>query len=77
MIGKLNHVAIAVPNLEAATATYRDILEASVSAPQDVPEHGVTVVFVNHPKPALRLRLAYRAQQEYPQLHNKHGESHR
>jgi len=46
MIGKLNHVAIAVPDLEAAVARYRDALGAEVSAPQDLPEHGVTVVFV-------------------------------
>lgn len=46
MIGKLNHVAIAVPNLEAATAVYRDTLGAEVSQPQHVTEHGVTVVFV-------------------------------
>ncbi|WP_419912569.1 methylmalonyl-CoA epimerase [Hoeflea sp.] len=46
MIGRLNHVAIAVPDLEAATAQYRDVLGASVSQPQALPEHGVTVVFV-------------------------------
>ena len=46
MIGKLNHVAIAVPDLEAATRTYRDVLGAQVSAPKPQPAHGVTVVFV-------------------------------
>lgn len=46
MIGKLNHVAIAVPDLEAATRTYRDVLGASVSAPLPQTAHGVTVVFV-------------------------------
>ena len=46
MIGRLNHVAIAVPDLEAAAATYRDTLGAKVSDPQDEPDHGVTVVFV-------------------------------
>lgn len=46
MIGRLNHVAIAVPDLAAATALYRDTLGAKVSAPLDQPEHGVTVVFV-------------------------------
>lgn len=46
MIGKLNHVAIAVPDLDAATATYRDVLGAKVSAPLPQPAHGVTVVFV-------------------------------
>ncbi len=46
MIGRLNHVAIAVPDLAAAAATYRDTLGAEVSAPLAQPEHGVTVVFV-------------------------------
>lgn len=46
MLGRLNHVAIAVPDLEAAVASYRDQLGAEVSAPQALPEHGVTVVFV-------------------------------
>lgn len=55
MIGKLNHIAIAVPDLEAATAVYRDTLGADVSAPQDVPEHGVTVVFVNLPNTKVEL----------------------
>jgi methylmalonyl-CoA/ethylmalonyl-CoA epimerase len=46
MIGRLNHVAIAVPDLAAATAKYRDLLGAHVSEPQTLPEHGVVVVFV-------------------------------
>ena len=46
MIGKLNHVAIAVPDLEAATRTYRDVLGAKVSEALPQPAHGVTVVFV-------------------------------
>ncbi|MBO6636474.1 MAG: methylmalonyl-CoA epimerase [Roseitalea sp.] len=46
MIGRLNHVAIAVPDLAAAVAKYRDTLGAAVSEPQPLPEHGVTVVFV-------------------------------
>jgi methylmalonyl-CoA/ethylmalonyl-CoA epimerase len=46
MIGRLNHVAIAVPDLAAAIAQYRDLLGARVSAPQAQPEHGVTTVFV-------------------------------
>ena len=46
MIGRLNHVAIAVPDLAAATAKYRDQLGADVQQPRDLPEHGVTVVFV-------------------------------
>ena len=47
MLGRLNHVAIAVPDLAAATATYRDTLGAAVTAPQALPEHGVTVVFID------------------------------
>ena len=49
MIGRLNHVAIAVPNLEAASATYRNALGAEVGPPQPEPDHGVTVVFVTLP----------------------------
>ena len=47
MIGKLNHVAIAVPDLDAAVALYRDTLGAKVSEPDSLPDHGVTVVFVD------------------------------
>ena len=46
MIGKLNHIAIAVPDLTAAAALYRDTLGAKVSDPIDLPEHGVTTVFL-------------------------------
>ncbi|WP_055048465.1 methylmalonyl-CoA epimerase [Devosia sp. A16] len=46
MIGRLNHVAIVVPDLAAAAARYRDLLGAEVHSPHDLPEHGVTVVFV-------------------------------
>lgn len=49
MIGRLNHVAIAVPDLEAAAAQYRGALGAKVGAPQEEPDHGVTVVFVELP----------------------------
>ncbi len=55
MIGKLNHVAIAVPDLAKATALYRDSLGATVSAPLDVPEHGVTTVFVELPNTKIEL----------------------
>jgi methylmalonyl-CoA/ethylmalonyl-CoA epimerase len=55
MIGKLNHVALAVPNLEHAAAYYRDVLGGNVSAPQSLPEHGVTVVFVNLPNTKIEL----------------------
>lgn len=47
MLGRLNHVAIAVPDLAAASAVYRDTLGASVSDRQAMPEHGVTVVFID------------------------------
>ena len=46
MIGRMNHVAIVVPNLELATTHYSQTLGARVSEPQDLPEHGVTTVFV-------------------------------
>ncbi len=46
MIGRLNHVAIVVPDLAAASAIYREALGARVSAPQALPVHGVAVVFV-------------------------------
>lgn len=55
MIGRLNHIAIAVPDLEAATATYRDTLGAAVSQPLDQPDHGVTVVFVELPNTKIEL----------------------
>ena len=47
MLGRLNHVAIAVPNLAAASAIYHETLGAKVSAPQVLTDHGVTVVFVD------------------------------
>ncbi|MGY8986399.1 MAG: methylmalonyl-CoA epimerase [Sphingomonadales bacterium] len=46
MIGKLNHVAIALPNLNKGVALYKDVLGAKVSEPLDLPDHGVTTVFV-------------------------------
>ena len=49
MIGRLNHVAIAVPDLKAATAIYRNTLGATVSEMVDQPDHGVTTVFVELP----------------------------
>ncbi|WP_342362446.1 methylmalonyl-CoA epimerase [Terrarubrum flagellatum] len=55
MIGRLNHVAIAVRDLAAATATYRDLLGAKVSAPLPQPEHGVTVIFVELPNTKVEL----------------------
>lgn len=55
MIGKLNHVAIAVTNLHDATKTYSQSLGAKVSQPQKLPEHGVTVVFVELPNSKVEL----------------------
>ena len=55
MIGRLNHVAIAVPDLKAAAAQYRDVLGADVGAPQDEPDHGVTVVFITLPNTKIEL----------------------
>ena len=55
MIGRLNHVAIAVPDLAAASAVYRDTLGAKVSEPTDEPDHGVTVVFVELPNTKIEL----------------------
>ena len=55
MIGKLNHVAIAVADLEKAVTSYRDTLGAVVSDPVDLPEHGVTTVFVELPNTKIEL----------------------
>ena len=55
MIGRLNHVAIAVPQLVQAAETYRHVLGAQVSAPLALPEHGVTVVFVTLPNTKIEL----------------------
>lgn len=55
MIGRLNHVAIAVPDLQAAITQYRDALGATVGAPQDEPDHGVTVVFIDLPNAKIEL----------------------
>ncbi|HEX9462012.1 MAG TPA: methylmalonyl-CoA epimerase [Alphaproteobacteria bacterium] len=55
MIGRLNHVAIVVPDLAAAAATYRNTLGAKVSPPVDLPAHGVTTVFVELPNTKIEL----------------------
>ena len=55
MIGKLNHIAIAVPNLVEASSTYNDMLGAKVSEPIAMPEHGVTTVFVELPNTKIEL----------------------
>jgi methylmalonyl-CoA/ethylmalonyl-CoA epimerase len=59
MIGRLNHVAIAVPDLAAATAIYRDTLGGRVSATVDQPDHGVTTVFVELPNTKIELLGAF------------------
>src|SRR3954470_7300079 len=55
MIGRLNHVAVVVPDLAAAAKVYRDMLGATVSAPVDLPAHGVTTVFVELPNTKIEL----------------------
>lgn len=55
MIGRLNHVAIAVPDLQAAAAQYANTLGAKVGPPQDEPDHGVTVVFIELPNTKIEL----------------------
>lgn len=55
MIGRLNHVAIAVKDLDAASAVYRNSLGAEVSEPLAQPEHGVTVVFITLPNTKIEL----------------------
>lgn len=55
MIGRLNHVAIVVPDLAAARTLYRDTLGAAVSEPIDMPAHGVTTVFVELPNAKIEL----------------------
>ena len=55
MIGRLNHVAIAVPDLQAAANQYRTALGAKVGAPQDEPDHGVTVIFIELPNTKIEL----------------------
>jgi methylmalonyl-CoA/ethylmalonyl-CoA epimerase len=55
MIGRLNHVAIAVPDLDAAAEQYRSALGAHVGPPQDEPDHGVTVIFIELPNTKIEL----------------------
>jgi methylmalonyl-CoA/ethylmalonyl-CoA epimerase len=55
MIGRFNHVAIAVPDLEAASKKYREVLGAKVSEPLPQPDHGVTVVFIELPNTKVEL----------------------
>jgi methylmalonyl-CoA/ethylmalonyl-CoA epimerase len=55
VIGRLNHVAVVVPDLAAASAKYRDVLGAKVSKAVDLPDHGVTTVFVELPNTKIEL----------------------
>ncbi len=55
MIGRLNHVAIAVPDLMEAAAQYKQMLGASVGEPQEEPDHGVTVIFIELPNTKIEL----------------------
>jgi methylmalonyl-CoA/ethylmalonyl-CoA epimerase len=55
MIGRLNHVAIAVPDIEAAARQYRDVLGARISPVEDQPEHGVQTVFIELPNTKIEL----------------------
>lgn len=55
MLGRINHVALAVPDIAKASRAYRETLGAVVSAPQALPEHGVTVVFVELPNSKVEL----------------------
>ena len=55
MIGRINHVAIVVPDLAAASDIYRNTLGATVSEPKPMPEHGVTTVFVSLPNVKIEL----------------------
>ena len=55
MIGRLNHVAIAVPDLMEASAQYKQMLGATVGEPQEEPDHGVTVIFIELPNTKIEL----------------------
>jgi methylmalonyl-CoA/ethylmalonyl-CoA epimerase len=74
MIGRLNHVAIAVPDLAKATALYRDTLGAKVSAPQAEPAHGVTVVFIELPNTKIELLEPLGANSPIAKFLEKNGE---
>lgn len=74
MIGKLNHVAIVVPDLEAAAAKYRDTLGADVSDPLPLPDHGVTTVFVNLPNTKIELLEPLGEDSPIQQFLNRHGD---
>jgi methylmalonyl-CoA/ethylmalonyl-CoA epimerase len=74
MIGRLNHVAIAVPDLSAAAALYRDQLGARVSEPVDQPDHGVTTVFVELPNTKIELLAPLGEKSPIAAFLERHGE---
>ncbi len=74
MIGRLNHVAIAVPNLAAAAKSYREVLGAKVSDPLDQPDHGVTVIFVELPNTKIELLHPLGAKSPIQNFLDKNGE---
>lgn len=74
MIGKLNHVAIVVPDLAAAAARYRDTLGADVSEPLPLPAHGVTTVFVNLPNTKIELLEPLGEDSPIQQFLNRHAD---
>ncbi len=55
MIGRLNHVAIAVPDIEAAASTYKNSLGAILSAKEEQPDHGVSTIFIELPNTKIEL----------------------
>mgnify|MGYP003462812521 CR=1 FL=1 len=71
MIGRINHIAIAVPDLKAATTLYSETLGAKVSAPQELLEHGVTVVFVELPNTKVEFLEALGAESPIASFLNK------
>lgn len=77
MIGKLNHVAIVVPDLDAGTAIYRDTLGAQVSAPLELPEHGVVTVFVELPNTKIELLYPLGEKLTYRQIPGKESRGRR
>jgi len=72
MIGRLNHVAIAVPNLKEASDFYKDTLGATVSEPQDLADHGVTIVFVSLPNTKIELMTPFGSESPITNFLNRH-----
>ena len=72
MIGRLNHVAIVVPDLAAGARLYSETLGARVSAPVDQPDHGVTTVFVELPNTKIELLHPLGADRKSTRLNSSH-----